>query len=115
MSKRSPSSLSFIAVMCVAACTGANTERQPALDQTFAQIQVDEAGIEHTRAVLADEDLRCDDKRRAMGEAKDYLRELCSLAHRSADADALERCDRGIRRCLAMEASLAKPCPRPIL
>jgi hypothetical protein len=110
MLRPSPISLSFIMVILGAACAGPNAEQAPDKDRTFAEIQVQEAGIERSRAELARADAACADQCREAADASGHERLLCELAHASADADALERCDRAARTCAELSAGARARC-----
>jgi hypothetical protein len=102
--------LSCIAVMFAAACAGANAAQPAPLDATFAQIQVHEAGIEHSRATLARDDVGCEERCAASASAAQDQERLCALARTSADADALERCARAQQTCAAPEQGAHARC-----
>lgn len=110
MLRPSPNSLSFISVMWACACAGSGAERPAELDRTFAQIQVHEAGIEHSRAVAENSDIACSEQCGAATDAAHHERELCALARHAADADALERCERAMRTSAAIDSGTRARC-----
>lgn len=114
MLRPSPISLSFISVMWSAACAGGSAERPAELDHTFAQIQVHEAGIEHSRAVAENADSACVDQCGAAIDAAHHERDLCALARSAADPDALERCDRAMRTSAAVDTGTRARCRCPV-
>jgi hypothetical protein len=96
--------------MWAAACAGSSAERPADLDRTFAQIQVHEAGIEHSQAVAENSDTTCAEQCAAATDAARHERDLCALARSAADADALERCDRAMRTSSAIDTGTRARC-----
>ena len=73
------------------------------LDSTFAQIQDEEARIEHAAARGAATD-DCETRIAQCAELCDAVSSLCSVARESEDRDALLRCERAEPRCAACRA-----------
>jgi hypothetical protein len=117
MPSRTPITLSFlsvIALVALAACGGASTDPHTQLDRTFREIQVHEAGIEHSRMTLARGGAACDEQCGACVSAAQHAERVCQLARTVADVDALGRCDQAeqISSGIAADARARCECTR---
>jgi hypothetical protein len=63
----------------------------------FSAIQVHEARIEHARATVDDGGSPCAEVCAAANDATGAAHELCAIARRAGDPDALTRCEAATR------------------
>jgi hypothetical protein len=76
----------------------------------FSAIQVHEARIEHARATVDNTGSPCAEVCAAASDASGAASELCSIARRAGDPDALTRCEAATRGAASIHAQAVQRC-----
>jgi len=99
-----------MACAACAACASSPPPPTQSVDAAFAEIQVQEARLEHARAATLKADAECDAICAAGTDAADAERALCRTARTVGDPDALSRCERGTRDATSIQQAAAQRC-----